>query len=207
MAKPKGGLPILLQSVHTYLSILCNIWMEDPGNKISCAQSYWFRDHAGVTHYRKKSTTIFHMCILAGALSLLQDRLQSWYEDVPLGGVWGKSLLNISFILNTPPSYGVPSAHTWIHLEALDVSVTKMSSNKHFGNPTVLQILLKCLSLTFFPTQQRHLVHRNSKLHFKLWRRGWAGLTWSLDVCSDIGEVFLVHIHFDVFWWTVIQVF
>ena len=59
MAKPKGGLPILLQSVHTYLSILCNIWMEDPGNKISCAPSYWFRDHARVTHYRKSPLLYF----------------------------------------------------------------------------------------------------------------------------------------------------
>lgn len=60
-------------------------------------------------------------------------------------------MLNISFILNTPPSYGVPSAHTSIHLEALDMNVAKMSSNKYFENPTVLQMLLKCLSLTFFP--------------------------------------------------------
>jgi hypothetical protein len=36
MTQAKGGLPIFLQGVDTNLAILCNVWVEDSSNKVTC---------------------------------------------------------------------------------------------------------------------------------------------------------------------------
>ena len=40
VSQSKGWIPILLQSIDTDLSIVCNIWVEDFYHKIPCSPNY-----------------------------------------------------------------------------------------------------------------------------------------------------------------------
>jgi hypothetical protein len=104
MPQPHVLLPIPLEDVHADVALLGDIRMEDLCQKPACIEvapsefcndgwegnCQWLKMMFGWSQY---SETFF-----LGA------------RDVPLGGALGKSAPSTSFILKTPPSYGVPTA-------------------------------------------------------------------------------------------------
>ena len=83
------GFPVSLEGVDTNGTIFGHIWVEDFGQEKTCV-----------------CVCVCKWSPLATVASLLPFFL------IPCGGVAGKSFPRTSFILNRPPSYGVPAVGT-----------------------------------------------------------------------------------------------